>query len=300
MIASQKFDLEAYLRERKQTVDSYLDRFLPPGDTYPEIIHEAMRYSIFAGGKRIRPILALATGEALGGDFHKVAHLACALEAIHTYSLIHDDLPSMDNDDYRRGVLTAHKKFGEGIAILAGDALLTFAFQLLTEIPGNSAETKLAVFHRICRCIGTHQGMIAGQVVDLMTEGQPFSRRELDFIHSAKTGALIHASVYCAALLSAASGEVSRQVGSFGSTVGLIFQIVDDILDIEGSPEQLGKSSGKDLQKQKATYPALYGLEKSREIVQELLQEALQKIAFLGPKGEVLKELAKFIAIRQF
>lgn len=299
MIASQKFDLEAYLRERKQTVDGYLDRFLPPGDTYPEVIHEAMRYSIFAGGKRIRPILALATGEALGGDFHKIAHLACALEAIHTYSLIHDDLPSMDNDDYRRGVPTAHKKFGEAIAILAGDALLTFAFQLLTEIPGHSAETKVALFHRICRCIGTHRGMIAGQVVDLMTEGQPFSRKELDFIHTAKTGALIHATVYCAALLSDAQEDVCRHMGSFGSSVGLVFQIVDDILDVEGSPEELGKSSGKDVQKKKATYPALYGVEKSRKIVDELLEEALMEIAFLGARGEILKELAKFIAFRK-
>lgn len=296
------FNIERYLREKQDTVNAHLDGFLPVPDTHPDIIHRAIRYSVFAGGKRIRPILALATGEALEADVHQIISLASALEMIHTYSLIHDDLPAMDNDDYRRGQPTLHKKFGEGIAILAGDALLTLAFQLLGEISGGSslAETRLRVLGRICRAIGTQGGMIGGQVLDLTTQGKPFSQEQLEYIHSSKTGALIEASVSCCALLSGASQEVCQRLTSFGSGIGLAFQVVDDILDVEGSSRELGKDAGKDIQKRKATYPALYGIETSRRIVTELVKEATQEIAFLGAQGEVLTELARFISVRRF
>ena len=301
-VVQEDFRIEEYLAQQTQTINDYLDRFLPPVDFYPEVIHEAMRYSVLGGGKRIRPILALATGEALEGDFRKMIYLACALEMIHSYSLVHDDLPAMDDDDHRRGQLTTHKKFGEGIAILAGDALLSLAFQLLGEIPTDSrwAETNLTVIHRICRAIGTSGGMIAGQTVDLTTQGKPFSRKELEYIHSSKTGALIQASVSAAALLSEASAEVRQRINAFGSNVGLAFQIVDDILDVEGSHEELGKTLGKDSLKQKATYPALYGVETSRKMVTKLVEEAIQELAFLGSRGEVLKALARFVSVRRF
>ncbi|MFQ5929376.1 MAG: polyprenyl synthetase family protein [Acidobacteriota bacterium] len=296
------FSIEQYLNQKKQTLDQYLDDFLPAADSDPEIIHEAMRYSVFAGGKRIRPILALATGEALGGDFQELIYLACALEMIHTYSLIHDDLPAMDDDDYRRGQLTAHKKFGEGIAILAGNALLTLAFQRLAEIPTRSdeAEIKLAVMRHICRAIGTARGMLAGQVMDLVTQSNPFSSEQLEQIHSSKTGALIQASVYCSALVSGASQEARKRLGAFGSSVGLAFQIVDDILDVEGSSRVLGKTPGKDDLNHKATYPAMYGLQTSRKIAAELVESAIQEISFLGPRADVLRELARFISVRRF
>jgi len=297
-----KLDIADYMQRQKKLVDSFLEDYLPPRSMYPEIIHEAMRYSVFAGGKRIRPILALATGEALGGDCRALIALAGALELIHTYSLIHDDLPSMDDDDLRRGQPTAHKKFGEGVAILAGDALLTLAFQLLAEIPvpHDQQERKIKVIHKIARAIGTSCGMVGGQVVDLTTQGKPFSREQLNYIHSSKTGALIQASVRCAALLSNADENARSALADFGASIGLAFQIVDDILDIEGTPEQLGKTSGKDRVEKKATYPAMYGVETSRQVTEKLVEDAVHEVAFLGPKGEVLRELAKFISIRRF
>jgi geranylgeranyl diphosphate synthase type II len=298
----ERIDFEQFLLRQKKTVDSYLDKYLPSDKVYPEVIHRAMRYSIFAGGKRVRPILALATGEALGGQMTRTIYLACAVEMIHTYSLIHDDLPAMDNDDYRRGQLTLHKKYGEGIAILAGDGLLTLAFQLLAQIPGGDeiADEKLTVIHRVCRAIGTSRGMIAGQVVDLATEGKPFSREELEYIHSSKTGALIRASVDCAAVLSKADLGVRDKLSSFGSKVGLAFQVVDDILDVEGSSKEIGKTAGKDEAEEKATYPALYGIKKSRQIATDLVNRAINDLEFLGKKGEALRQLARFISVRRF
>lgn len=291
---------EDYLDRQRSTVDSYLDKFLPKKEVYPDSIHQAMRYSIFAGGKRIRPILAIATCEAVGGQISRVVYLACALEMIHTYSLIHDDLPAMDNDDYRRGQLTLHKKFGEGVAILAGNGLLTLAFQLLAEIPGDcqTAETRLNVIHRLCRAIGTSKGMIAGQIVDLATQGHPYSREELEYIHTAKTGALIRASIDCSSILCGASQEAREHLSLFGARVGLAFQIVDDILDIEGSSQELGKTSGKDAREQKATYPSLYGIEKSRHLATDLMERGIQEIEFLGKGGESLRKLARLIVTR--
>ena len=291
-------DLKAYLARQRSTVDTYLDRFLPPPDTRPEIIHEAMRYSVFAGGKRVRPILALATGEALETEFEKLIYLACALEMIHTYSLIHDDLPAMDNDDYRRGKLTTHKKFGEGIAILAGNGLLTHGFQLLGRIPCGRDATRLEIIDTICSAIGTEGGLIGGQVMDLITQGKPFSQDQLEYIHSSKTGALIEASTYCASLLSTASAEKRNQLRTYGARVGLSFQVVDDLLDVEGSQEQLGKASNKDAQTLKATYPSLLGVEKARRIRQELTRRAVEEISFLGQRGQVLEAIALFIASR--
>jgi len=291
-------DLKAYLARQRSTVGTYLDRFLPPSDTRPEIIHKAMRYSVFAGGKRVRPILALATGEALETEFEKLIYLACALEMIHTYSLIHDDLPAMDDDYYRRGKLTTHKKFGEGIAILAGNGLLTHAFQLLGRIPCEREATRLEIIDTICSAIGTEGGLIGGQVMDLITQGKPFSRDQLEYIHSSKTGALIEASIYCASLLSTASAEKRRQLRAYGARVGLSFQVADDLLDVEGSQEQLGKASNKDAQTLKATYPSLLGVEKARQIKQELTKSAVEAISFLEQRGQVLEAIALFIANR--
>ncbi len=282
---------QEYLDQQKRTIDEQLDHCLPPLHAPPEVIHEAMRYSIFPGGKRMRPILALSTGEALGGDFQKLIALAAALELIHTYSLIHDDLPAMDDDDYRRGQPSTHKKFGQAIALLAGNGLLIRAFQLLAELPAQAAEmeTKVAILAQICRAIGTTQGMLAGQVMDLEKQGKPFSAQQLEQIHSAKTGALIQASVCCAALLSGASEEVYRSLSTFGQRIGLAFQIVDDILDCS-----------EDSSKSPATYPATYGLEASRKIAIELVEKAIQDIESLGSRGETLTELARFISVRRF
>lgn len=295
-------NITEYLREKKTLVDRHLDRLVPAAEEYPPVLQQAMRYSLFAGGKRIRPILALATGEALEGEFDRVIRLACALECIHTYSLIHDDLPAMDDDDFRRGNPTCHKKFGEGIAILAGNGLMTVAFQVLTEIPSASpgAETVLAVINRLCRAIGPQGGVIAGQVVDLTTAGKPFTEEELLYIHSSKTGALIEASVSCAAMLSEATPDELERLKTFGLKIGLAFQVVDDILDVVETSERLGKTPGKDTAEKKATYTALYGLERSREIAEQLVEEGIQSISFLGSAGEALEELARFISVRRF
>ncbi len=296
----KKQGVDKYLAETKRVVDEHLDRFIPSATDYPEHLHSAMRYSVFAGGKRMRPALVLATGEALSGSFSQLIYLACALEMIHTYSLIHDDLPAMDNDDLRRGKPTLHREFGEGVAILAGNGLQTLAFQLLGEIPGGRAvaEAKLMIIHRICRAIGTSRGMIAGQVVDLETQGKAFTGEELEYIHAAKTGALIQAAVSCAAVLCGSPQEHREHLSAFGANVGLAFQVIDDILDESGSSKQLGKPSGRDRVKKKATYPALYGLEESRRIARRLIDDALQEIRFLGPKGENLRRLARFISAR--
>ncbi|MFQ5739952.1 MAG: polyprenyl synthetase family protein [Acidobacteriota bacterium] len=301
MIVKEETPVQQYLVRQKEIVDTHLGKFLPPAHAHPQVIHEAMRYSMFAGGKRIRPILTLATGEALHGPFNALIYLACALEMIHTYSLVHDDLPAMDNDDYRRGKPSLHRSFGEDLAILAGDALLTRAFQLLAEIPAGqaSAEAKLTVIHRICRAIGTCRGMLAGQVVDLTTQNKAFSRKKLESLHSAKTGALIHACVYCGALLSNAPEEQRRKLSVFGSNIGLAFQIMDDILDVEGSLQELGKTTGKDKIKGKATYASLYGVETSRRIAHDLLERALDEIEFLGGRGQKLRDLAGFICSRR-
>ena len=305
MVASNEsnnhsFDLARYLDEYRAQVDRYLNDVLPSGETHPRVIHRAMRYSVFAGGKRVRPILALVTAQVLERPVAPLLPLAAALELTHTYSLIHDDLPSMDNDDYRRGKPTLHKQFGEGIAVLAGDALLTLAFQHLAAQPEQvEAERRLKVITLLSRAIGTLGGMIAGQAVDLLSQGKPYSVEELEYIHESKTGALIHASVYCAAVLCQADDQELGELSAFAARAGLAFQVVDDILDVEGSREEMGKESGKDLEVRKATYPHLFGLSKSKQIATQLVEEAIQHLEFLGPRGEILRELARFISLRR-
>jgi len=301
-IRSADPEILSYLADRKSAVDRALDRLLPPEDTYPRELNQAMRYSVFAGGKRLRPILALAAGEALGGDPDRIMVLACALEMIHTYSLIHDDLPAMDNDNLRRGRPSCHREFGEAVAILAGNGLMNLAYQILAEEGAKSHDPRrmLEAISQLSRAVDTRQGVIAGQVVDLVTEGKSFTEKELRFIHSCKTGALIRASVVCAAIISAADPSAVKRLDRFGMKAGLAFQIVDDILDITGDSRELGKTAGKDREEQKATYPALFGLEESRRRVEVLVREAEKELEFLGEHGLRLKELARFISVRRY
>ena len=296
------FDLVLYVEEKKRLVDARLDRCLPSDQTTPGRLHQAMRYSVFAGGKRIRPILALASAEAVSCSLERVLPLACALELLHAYSLIHDDLPAMDDDDFRRGQPTCHKVYGEGIAILAGNGLMARAFGLLAESEASksSPERVLEVIRRLSRAMGSEGGVIGGQAVDLATEGRPFSADDLDYIHRSKTGALIRAAVTCPAVLCGVPDESLTALDHFGQRVGLAFQIVDDVLDVVGSREELGKTSGKDTADGKATYPALYGVEESRRTAERLVEEAVDYLEPFGTRAEALIELARFISIRRF
>jgi len=286
------FDLARYLADVRREVDAALDRYLPPKDAPPATVHEAMRYSVFAGGKRLRPILVLAGAEAVGGKMERVLPTACALELIHTYSLIHDDLPAMDDDDYRRGRLTSHKVFGEAIAILAGDALLTLAFGLLAE------HASLDVVREVAAAAGT-SGMIGGQVVDIQSEGKSVDAETLEYIHRHKTAALIRASLVGGALLAGAAPAALKSIREAGTHLGLAFQIVDDILDVEGSLEELGKTAGSDRRKKKATYPEQFGLEASRLKAKSLIEDAKAALQPLGPGAEPIRALADFIFQRR-
>ena len=296
---SEGFDLRPYLEQKRKLVDLELDARIPAASVHPGLLHEAMRYSVFAGGKRLRPILALATAEALQVEAKRVLTLCCSLELIHTYSLIHDDLPAMDDDDYRRGELTCHRKYGEAVAILAGNALMALAFELLSEEQEVNETVQVSVIRRLSAAVGSRGGLIAGQVVDLCTEGKAYTGEELDFIHSFKTGALIEAAVTCAARLCGGS-EAMKCLRTYAISSGLAFQIVDDILDIEGSSVELGKTRGKDEAERKATYPALYGLEESRRRVAELIEGAVEVVEPLGPPARPLQEIARFIASRRY
>ncbi len=291
------FDLDSYLAEHRASIDRYLGDIIPFGATHPQVIHEAMRYSVFAGGKRIRPILALATAQALAKPLEPMMPLAAALELTHTYSLIHDDLPALDDDDYRRGKPTLHREFGQGVAILAGNGLLNLAFH---QLAAGSAKKTLRVIRLLSRAIGTLGGMIGGQVVDLLTQGKPYTSEDLQYIHESKTGALVHASVYCSAVLCDAEDEELAELSAFGARIGLAFQVVDDILDVEGSSHEMGKESGKDEAVSKATYPGLFGLAESKRIAGGLVDEAVQHLAVLGARGQILGELARFISVRRF
>jgi geranylgeranyl diphosphate synthase type II len=291
-------ELEKYLAELKGAVDVCLDRLLPPENLEPATMHKAMRYSVFAGGKRVRPILILAAGESLGGNRDTLLHLGAAVEMMHTYSLIHDDLPALDNDDLRRGLPTCHKVFGEAMAILAGDALMTRCYQVLAELPGVSDSVRLAVLREIAYATGTVEGMIGGQVVDLESEGKPVVASVLDYIHRSKTGALLTACTRCGALASGADAEQLRALTEYGRKIGLAFQVIDDILDVTMSSEQLGKTAGKDEKVKKATYPALYGVEASRRKARELIRDAAAEIQNLGSGAEILRELARYVGDR--
>jgi geranylgeranyl diphosphate synthase type II len=291
-------NLREYLGQQQKIVDAELDRLVPPESTDPQTIHRAMRYSLFAGGKRIRPILCIEAARTVTDNCAGVVSAACSLEMIHTYSLIHDDLPAMDNDDYRRGKLTNHKVFGEGIAVLAGDGLLTLAFEVLANIdapPGSKAQliAELAVSS------GTVGGMIGGQVADLEGEGKPPDAQLLETIHRAKTGALLRASLRMGAIYAGANEQQYQALSCYGEHVGLAFQIVDDILDVEQSSEELGKTAGKDAAQHKITFPAVYGLEESRRMAQVECGRAHGVLEPFGGRAERLHELADLIVQRK-
>ena len=291
-----------YLSEGKKLIDERMLSFLPQGKAYPESIHEAMRYSLLAGGKRLRPVLVMAAAEAVGGDRHTILPFAIAAELIHTYTLIHDDLPALDNDDLRRGKPTNHKVFGEAIAILAGDALLTQAFIIMTRAAGMETvppECILKATHEMAGALGS-TGMIGGQVVDLESEGKRINSETLEYIHIYKTGFLIRACIRCGGVLSQASKGQLSSLSSFGAHIGLAFQIIDDILDITGDQEKLGKDIGSDLTKNKATYPALYGLEESKRKAEELVEESIDCLNEFDDRANPLREIARFFVQRTF
>jgi geranylgeranyl diphosphate synthase type II len=292
--------LNSYLAQKRGLVEKALEEYLPGEENFPEIIFQSIRYSIFAGGKRLRPILCLAAAEAVGGDAADLLPVACALEMIHTYSLIHDDLPVMDDDDYRRGRLTNHRVFGEDIAVLAGDALLTEAFHLLSgrHVAGRfPSDRMLQAINEIARSAGLF-GMVGGQVADIQAEGRSADQKTLDYIHRHKTGEIIKVSVVAGALLAGADEKSVNSLAGFGRNIGLAFQITDDILDIEGDREALGKATGQDAALKKMTYPALMGVDKAREKAKECLDAALKELEDFGGRAEPLRLIARFIVER--
>jgi geranylgeranyl diphosphate synthase, type II len=291
------FDLEGYLARRTAAVDQALRGLLPPANTKPATIHKAMRYSLFAGGKRLRPALCLAAAEACGGSIAPAMPLACALECIHTYSLIHDDLPAMDDDDLRRGKPTNHKVFGEGIAILAGDGLLTEAFAIAARCRGWPRYSTRAIILELAEAAGSRQ-LIAGQVADLEGEGKRLSAAQLKYIHERKTSALLCCSVRLGGMSANASAAQLRALTDFGYNVGLAFQIIDDILDVTQTSEQLGKTAGKDTAAEKATYPSIVGMEKSRAIAAQLTDRAFGALEFFKGKATALAALAEYLLKR--
>ena len=292
-------ELKRYLLARQKEVDRALDRFLPKASVAPATIHKAMRYSLFAGGKRLRPILCLAAAEACGGKISAALPLACTVECIHTYSLIHDDLPSMDNDDLRRGRATCHKVFGDGIAILAGDALLTIAFEIAAQAKAARRHDLRQIVNEIATAAGS-QKLIAGQVADLEAEGRRINRGQLRYIHENKTAALLTASVRLGAMAANASGKQLTAITAFGRALGLAFQVIDDILDVTQTSEKLGKSAGKDVAAKKATYPAVIGLEKSRAEARRLTSKAHRALNSLGENATVLRALADYLLERKY
>jgi geranylgeranyl diphosphate synthase type II len=299
MTRTEQSSLQEYLAEQVKIIDHVLDEWVPAETVAPESIHRAMRYSLFAGGKRIRPILAIAAARAICDDTVGIENAASALELIHTYSLIHDDLPALDNDDLRRGRPTCHKVFGDALAILAGDALLTFAFEVLSRLPGVVAERRIWLVEELSRAAGTVGGMIAGQVHDIEGERQAPSAVLLESIHRAKTGALLRASVRMGAIYAGASAAELAALSEYGEHAGLAFQIVDDVLDVEGSSEALGKTAGKDQTQQKITFPAVYGLERSRRMAEEECLAAHAALALFGDRAERLRQIADFIVKRK-
>lgn len=296
-------EIQKYFKDKKRLVDKALDCYLPSTDVYPSILFESMRYSVFAGGKRLRPILAIATTESLGRDIKDVMPVACCLEFIHTYSLIHDDLPAMDNDDLRRGKPTNHKVFGDAMAILTGDALLTIAFEIITKdrqyIKKIGADTLLTVIYEISKAAG-YDGMIAGQVVDLENEGKEIDSFTLDFMHKHKTGALITAAIRTGAIISKASKKDLEILTEYGQKIGILYQIVDDILDITGDSKSLGKPVGSDLKNKKSTYPSYYGLDKAKTLAENQAYEAIKTIEDYSGDKTFFVEFVKFILNRHY
>lgn len=290
--------VQDYLHSQSEAVNRALDQFLPKAATKPRTIHKAMRYSLFAGGKRMRPALCLAAAEACSGRLEAAMPFACAVECVHTYSLIHDDLPAMDNDDYRRGKLTSHKVFGEGIAILAGDALLTQAFEIAASAQPTPRYSHQTLILELTRASGSLQ-LIAGQVADLENEGKRISAKELQFIHERKTSALLCCAVRLGGMSANCTPAQLKALTEFGYHVGLAFQVIDDILDITQSSEQLGKTAGKDAAAQKATYPAIVGLDRSRTIARQLTARAFAALRPFKGRATSLEMLAKFLLERK-
>jgi geranylgeranyl diphosphate synthase type II len=298
-----KVNINEYFKEKSALVDSWLDRLLPSESEMPSTIHQAMRYSIFAGGKRLRPILTIATGEIFGAAEDQLLPAACAIEMIHTYSLIHDDLPAMDNDDMRRGRPTNHVVYGEAMAILAGDALLTHAFRTLADYQSSGGERKVRVISEVAKAAGTTRALIGGQVLDIQSEGKKLTGEELEVIHRAKTGALITCAVRIGAIIGGADASELSALTEFGEKAGLSFQVADDLLDQTATSEELGKTPGKDLASRKATYAAYYGVDGAREMARRLCQEAITATRTInlntGRDTETLQEIARFIVERR-
>ena len=292
-------NLKAYLKSRQEKIDRALDRHLPKENIKPATIHKAMRYSLFAGGKRLRPILCLAAAETCGRKIDNALPFACALECIHTYSLVHDDLPSMDNDDFRRGRLTCHKVFGDGIAVLAGDALLTIAFEIVSRAKPTSRYDMSTLLREVAVAAGS-QKLIAGQVADLEAEGKETTRAGLRYIHEKKTAAILTASVRLGAMSANANPKKLAAMTRFGRALGLAFQVIDDILDVTQTSEKLGKSAGKDVAAKKATYPAVIGLDKSRAEAKRLTKQAHDALSIFGTKAEALHALANYLLEREY
>ncbi len=286
--------------KKASLINKALDQFMPPEDTFPGIIHQAMRYSVFAGGKRVRPVLTLAAAELIGGETKKIMPAACALELIHTYTLVHDDLPAMDNDDLRRGLPTCHKKYGEDIAILVGDALQSTAFELITRCwseGGLPSDLVLTAINELSVSIGT-LGVIGGQVVDTLSAADKVDKETLDYIHQKKTASLINIAVRLGAILSGGDSEDIKRLDLYSRHLGMAFQITDDILDVTGSEKNMGKPIGSDEKNNKATFPALYGIENSLVMAEKESEMALKCLEGYGQKADFLRETVKFILTR--
>ena len=293
-------NLERYLEQRCKLVDQTLKQLLTDHDAAPRTLNKAMQYSLFSGGKRIRPILALATGEAVGARPTRILPFACALEMIHSYSLVHDDLPAMDDDDLRRGKPTNHKVFGEAMAILAGDGLLTEAFRIMAQGALRRGQNQTAALQAIWEVAAGAgmAGMVGGQVADIEAERKKPTRKIVEYIHTRKTGALLRASVRVGARVGGATSRQFAQLDTYGTAVGLAFQVTDDILDIEGGIEKTGKRTGRDAELNKATYPAALGMKKAKQYARELLDDALTGLKTFGPKAEPLRQIALFVVGR--
>jgi geranylgeranyl diphosphate synthase type II len=290
-VVAKMLNLQDYLREKATLIDGRLEHLLPSADEVPSSVHRAMRYSVFAGGKRLRPILSLTTNELVSGKESRILDVACALEMIHAYSLIHDDLPCMDDDDFRRGRPSLHKAFNEGLAVLAGDSLHALAFEILVE----KAPSHLVV--EVAQAIGS-KGMIGGQVLDLESEGKQLTPGEVEYIHQRKTGFLIRTSVRAGAICGGVEEKQLAALTRYGEKIGLAFQIIDDILDVEGCTEELGKKVGADERREKVTYPKVFGLDDSREMAEKLIEEAKADLVLFGPDGQILCQIADFIVQR--
>ncbi len=290
--------MKELLKEQIDFIDGYLDKYLEKKDNPQSIIYDAMRYSVFAGGKRLRPILMLNVCKMCGGDTDEVIPFACALEMIHTYSLIHDDLPAMDNDDLRRGMPTSHKKFGEATAILAGDALLNKAFEVVSSYKGKQTERAMKAINILSVSSGT-EGMIGGQIVDMLSEGKTITLDELRYLHLNKTGAIIRSACVIGAVMAGASEEEIKAVDRFAQNLGIAFQIQDDILDVTGTEEELGKPIGSDAEENKNTYVSLTGLEKSKELAEEYSDSAKKSLDIFGSKADFLKQFTDYLTDRR-